>query len=752
MLSDAGGPFDQIGTFFSEGLYATNTLSISRNMENTNFLVSFTNLKESGIIRGVDGQDRRSVRVNIDHKIRSNITLGVTGLFSQSKRDLIDDGRSDPIFALTFMNPDAKLDLRNADGNLFFRIPGNPEDNPLYIIENNDREGTRRRVMGSFNSRWTPIKQFSLEGNFSYDRSDRNDERFWPIGFESVDPGRQRLGEFDLVDRFDEAFNGSVTAAYSERFGELTLRSKARALFERATFKRNDIEAVDLGVRGTRSVSTANPGVSEISSTTEEVRSSGYSFITGLDYKDRYIGDFLVRRDGSSLFGPDERWATYFRVSGAWRLSEESFWPFEDIQEFKIRSSYGTAGGRPNFRARFETWSVSGGNVTKSTLGNKELKPELNKELEIGVDMLLFNRFNVELTHARSTVEDQLLFVPLPKFNGFTDQWQNAGELQTRTWEATVSAVIKQSRDLTWTAGVTFDRSTNKITRLDVPAYRVTELRIEEGEELGAIFGDEFIRGDFNKLPAGIPTNQFQVNDDGFVVWVGEGNSFRDGISKELGGTSTTMTDQFGNDHTFKWGMPVLFKEAVLNADGSFKEFNTFQKIGSTIPDFNLGFTSTIRYKGFNIYTLFDAQIGGDIYSNTLQWGLRENKLGEADQSGKPDELKKPFQYYQTLYNVNAVTNHFVQDGTFLKVRELRVSYSFNRKQLSGLLGGILNKLTIGISGRNLFTFTGYDGFDPEVGNVRGGNQSVASSVISRTDLHAIPNFRTFSGVFEIEF
>ncbi|MFQ5617283.1 MAG: hypothetical protein ACE5GO_12595, partial [Anaerolineales bacterium] len=133
-------------------------------------------------------------------------------------------------------------------------------------------------------------------------------------------------------------------------------------------------------------------------------------------------------------------------------------------------------------------------------------------------------------------------------------------------------------------------------------------------------------------------------------------------------------------------------------------------------------------------------------------WGLRENKLGEADQAGKAEELKKPFQYYQKLYNVNAQTNHFVQDATFLKVREVRVSYSFNRNQLSGILGGLLNKVTIGVSGRNLFTFTGYDGFDPEVGNVRGGDRSVASAVISRTDLHAYPNFRTFTGVFEIEF
>lgn len=752
LLSSVGGPFDQIDAVFDPGLYATNTVSISRNMEHTNFLVSFTNYKESGVITGIDGTDRRSLRVNIDHKFRNTITLGVTGLFTSTKRDLIDDGRSDVIFNLTFMNPDAKLDLRDKDGNLFFRIPGNPEDNPLYVIENNDRNASRRRIMGSFNARWKPLKQFSFEGNFSFDRSDRNDERFWPIGYESIDPGRQALGELDLVDRFDEALNGSITGSFSERFGDLTVRTKARGLFERALFQRNDIEAVKLNVRGTRSASTADPDRSEISSSIEQVRSTGYSLITSVDYKDRYIADFLVRRDGSSLFGPEERWHTYFRASGAWRLSLEPWWFIPSIQEFKVRGSYGTAGGRPNFRARFETWSVSGGNVSKSTLGNKKLKPEFAKELEVGFDATFLNRFNIELTYARSTIEDQLLFVPLPKFKGFTDQWQNAGQLKTNTWEAAIGASLLQTSEASWTASFTFDRTRQKITRLDVPPYRVTELRIQEGEELGAFYGDLFIKNDLNMLPSGIDRNEFEVNDDGFVVWVGADNSFRDGIAKELWGTSTTLTDEFGNEHTFNWGLPILFKEAVFNEDGTFKEFNTFHKIGSSVPDFNIGFTSTFHYKGFNIYALLDAQIGGDIYSNTLQWGLRELKLGEVDQAGKPDELKKPGKYYEILYNVNAVTNHFVRDATFLKLRELRLSYSFSRNQLSGLFGGLLNKVTVGISGRNLLTFTGYDGFDPEVGNVRGGNQGVASSVISRLDLQAYPNFRTLTGIFEIEF
>ncbi|MCG8603436.1 SusC/RagA family TonB-linked outer membrane protein, partial [bacterium] len=573
-LTDVGGPFNAMEQYYDPGLFATNTFSVARNMENTNFLVSFTSFREAGVVAGIDGLKRYSVRANIDHKFRKNITIGVTGLYSSTSRDLIAS-TSGSLYSLTFMTPDAKLDLIDpSTGRVFVKTaPGQVEENPLYIIQHNDRDGWRRRVMGSFNSRWTPMKQFSLEGNLSFDRSDRNDERFWPIGFQNVENNSPRSdGAFDLVDRFDEALNGSVTAAFSEQLGDLTVRAKARGLFERATFRRNDIESEELGVQGIRTVGSANQTRSLVDSEVEQVRSEGYSLITGIDYKDRYIGDVLIRRDGSSLFGPDERWHTYFRASGAWRVSQEPWWFAPGIQEFKLRGSYGTAGGRPRFNARFETWNVSAGNVTKATLGNKELKPEFAKELEVGVDASFMNRFNLELTYARSTVEDQLLFVPLAKYNGFTDQWQNAGQLKTNTWEASLGTALIQNRDMTWTAGFTFDRTRQRITRLDVPNYRISEIFIKEDEVLGAFYGDLFIKHDLSQLPPGIPTSEFQVNDDGYIVWVGEGNSFQDGISKTLWGLSADLTDAHGVTHTYNWGIPIKFKEEVFNDDGSFKE------------------------------------------------------------------------------------------------------------------------------------------------------------------------------------
>ena len=173
-------------------------------------------------------------------------------------------------------------------------------------------------------------------------------------------------------------------------------------------------------------------------------------------------------------------------------------------------------------------------------------------------------------------------------------------------------------------------------------------------------------------------------------------------------------------------------------------------KLGETLPDFDLGVSNTLQFGGLEIYALIDGQVGGNIYANTNQWGLRELKLGIVDQAGKAEGEKKPGLYYATLYDVNATNSHFVEEGTFFKLRELSVTYSLNRNQLGNVLGGAISKVSVGVVGRNLITWTNYTGYDPEVG--RAGDFDLGSAVIARYDGFGYPNFRTISGVFEIEF
>ncbi len=744
-------PLDALGRFFDPSDFISNTVSISRNMEKTNFLVSFGNNTESGVIDGIDGFNRKTARINLDHKFGNDLTVGVSTLISQSERDVAGNDNNDgfsggganPFFALTFMSPEVDLSLRDERG--FYIVAPNPvalEDNPLISLLEYDRLDSRKRILGSITSRWAPTNSFNLEGAFSYDRSDRTGFNFQPKGIPTEGqpggiPGRMLKGG-----AIDEALNGSVTAQFSRAFNDLTVRTKAQGLFERTTresfFGEGEIFATG-GIRNIGSTQVQDAGSGE-----SDIRSTGYSLISAFDYKDRYIVDFLVRRDGSSLFGSDERWATYYRASGAYRLSQESWWFLPAFEEFKIRGSYGTAGGRPNFSARFETWSVTGsGQVVKGNLGNKELKPEFSKELELGVDFTFLNRFSVEASYVDVQTEDQLLFAPLPGYAGYNARWINGGTLDSKIWEASLNASLKQTRDFSWTAGFNFDRTRSTLSQIDVPAYSVSYFRIVEGDAFGTFYGDKWVT-DVSELNPGLPADEFQVNDDGYLVWVGSGNTYTDGISNELWGTSADFTDSNGNTRNYRWGIPI--KAQTLNEDGTINENHP---IGDSTPDFNLSFTNTLRWKGLTFYGLLDAQIGGDVYSNTIQWGNRDNQYGETDQAGKPEGMKKPILYYQILYDVNAGNSHYIESGEYLKLRELSLRYKFNRKQLSGLFGGLFQSLTFGVVGRNLLTWSDFRGYDPEVG-LSGG--SIGSAVVGRVDAFGYPNFRTFSGLLEFEF
>src|SRR5690606_8190953 len=129
-----------------------------------------------------------------------------------------------------------------------------------------------------------------------------------------------------------------------------------------------------------------DPSTFDGGSSSQSIRSDGYFFITNFDLYDRYIIDGLVRNDGSSLFGEDNRRAWYYRVAGAWRLGAEPWFNVDAVDELKFRAAYGTAGNRPRFVAQYETYSVSGGVITPVSLGNKELKPEHSAETEVGLD------------------------------------------------------------------------------------------------------------------------------------------------------------------------------------------------------------------------------------------------------------------------------------------------------------------------------------------------------------------------------
>lgn len=715
--------YDQVDAFFDPGTFRTNTLTFARRSATTNWFVSGSTHRSDGVIAGNGGFSRNDVRFNMDHRLRDNLMLSFSTYYSRSARDEVYDNT---FFDLIFQAPDIDLRVPDPDGTPFAFQPDllGIEQNPLYRNTVEDETTDRGRLLGSFELRYNALPWLTLEANASIDHSDR-----WYSFF--IDRGRKQrnlptggIGEVGRTNERADAINASVTANLAHDFGELSARTSVRTLIEREENNVTEADGTDLAVVGVPDLNNAR--VRLVGSSFEDIRASGYFVNSGLTYRDRYILDGLVRRDGSSLFGSEQRWHTYYRVSGAYRMAQEPWWPLARVNEFKLRASRGTAGGRPRYSAQYETFAIDeSGVLTKATLGNAALKPERATETEIGLDMIAFDRYSLQLSYSHNRIEDQLVAVPLSAAYGFTSQWQNAGTIEGNTWEATLEAQLVRRGNLHWRAGLVFDRSRHRITEYERPCYRLNTVSYRcVGEPLGVMYGYRYLNG-LDQLPAdhAASRDSFQVNDDGILVAVGAG-SYRD---MRWGQTVTVDGVAYG------WGMPIAERDTSGNL--------AVVRIGNSTPRFHFAFSSDLRWGNITLYGLLDVQVGGQVYNRTKQRMYQWNRSAEEDQAGKPDSLKKPVDYYFNIYNGNNVNSWFVEPGGFLKLRELTLRYDVPARALSRLRAIGVRGLSVSLIGRNLWTSTDYSGYDPEVG-----------TATLRLDDFIYPRFRTVTGSVTIEY
>ena len=726
--------YDQVDRFFHPGQFYKNSATVSQNAGKTNWLLSFVNSKQGGVVLNSGAYDQNDVRLNLDHQLRDNLRLSFSGYHSRSDRQNL---YGDTFFDLINQAPDVDLLVPDPDGTpyLFQGDPEGREENPLYVISTEDRTRRRARTQGSVESRFAPFEWLSFDGNVSYDRSDRRTDYFLDAGLKTEGFGSPQGGPGEMSQQVGttNALNAAIGANLIGKFGDVTLRSTLRGLMER---EKNEVTTAEGNTFVTPGVQSLSNLVNRLtSSTTEEIRSSGEIASLGADYRGKYILDGLVRRDGSSLFGPEERYKVYHRVSGAYRVSEESWWPFRSINEFKLRASQGTAGGRPDFSDQYETLEfLDGGGLRKVTLGNKYLKPEHATETELGVDMIVKERYSLQLSYAKNHVTDQLVQIPLAGFYGYTSQWQNAGTVDGNTIEATLEAQVLRNKNVSWRLGIVADRSRNKITEFNRSCFQTNVIGYRcAGETLGAMYGFQFIK-DPSQLPASAQgrAGEFQVNDEGLLVWTGAGNAYTEGETKRLWGTNTTI-----GSSVYNWGMPIT----LLDSTGS----PAVVKIGDGNPDFHFGVSNNVSWKDFTFYGLVDVQKGGQVYNQTMQRMFQYGRSAEVDQAGRPQELKKTVDYYVGLYAANAPTDYFVQPAGYVKLRELSVRYKLPERFLGAVARTGAHNVSLSLVGRNLLTWTDYKGYDPEV------SDSDFPSTI-KLDSFGYPRYRTITGSVQIEF
>jgi hypothetical protein len=269
---------------------------------------------------------------------------------------------------------------------------------------------------------------------------------------------------------------------------------------------------------------------------------------------------------------------------------------------------------------------------------------------------------------------------------------------------------------------------------------------------LGNIWGRKFYRR-CGELPSSVRSQcgagkAYQVNDDGWVVWVGEGNSWRDGITKNLWQTKLPGSQSpWGDKVPLFFGHPIV--DRPLRGEPG-EGLGIQQIIGNTFPDFRFGWSNTMQYKKLSLYGLFEGTIGHDIYNQGEGWGLLDFSSSHFDAAKKSVETAKPMGYQWRagpsestgtggFYDVLGPNNYVVEDGSFVKLREVSLTYDL------GDIRGI-GDFTLGVVGRNLFTFTDYTGLDPETGATGGSNTNGTNSgLINQVDAFGFPTLRTFT-------
>lgn len=754
-------PFPRAGTpmrqLLTKGTQYNNTLDATGRVGRTNFFASANMFRQQGSLRFMDGYQRNSIRLNLDQQMAGNWNFGVRTAFT----DIVDNDGGVQWLYLSRQPANAELLRRDSKGRLFVRsVPqaqGAQNYNPAYYAENYRPRNRIGRFVGALNAKWAPLTWLDASAEFGYDSRFNHRESQADRGFRTTASSSNNLGYLDWSEGKSYALNWAAMATARKTWLD-------NALDSRLTL-RTSYEASDERTSGMGGVNLAVPGLEDpdaivsgqyLDGSSEQVRALGMFANLDLDYKGRYIVGGLVRRDASSLFGASQRWQTYGRGSFAWRVSEEPWFKVSKISDLKLRASEGTAGNRPRYSAQYETFNLgSGGALSPNSLGNKNLRPEVSREVELGVDLEVMNKYGLTITHANNVINDQLLPVTPPAASGFGTQWQNAGELTNKTWEVSLNVPIVQKRDLSYSVRFNYDATTSVITRLDMPEtiYTANDQQgtdnmfpIRQGIDFGSIQGRVFVKS-CGQLPSDFqskcgPGLDYQKNQDGFIVYIGAGNTPKDGITKNLWFTRLPAAQApWGakSGENLAWGGPILLRDSTGAVP--------LKIIGNALPDFHWSFSQNFTFKKFTAYALIDATVGKSIWNEQRQWSLGDFQMSEVDQNGKNIGDAKPLGYYFRaastggiggLYDLLQPNNNTVEDASFVKLRELSIGYRI------GKLPGVGGDWSVSFIGRNLKTWTDYKGYDPEVG-VGGG--SLGSGALNAVDAFQFPNLRqvTFS-------
>lgn len=441
------------------------------------------------------------------------------------------------------------------------------------------------------------------------------------------------------------------------------------------------------------------------------------------DFKSKYLFTANIRRDGSSRFAENNKWGNFPSLSVGWRFSDENFMNMVKpaLEDGKLRISYGITGnesiGNYDYIYSYVPSMIYDGigGVSASRIGKDNLKWEETKQFNMGLDLNFFNsRLTVTADYYYKYTDGLLANYQLPKESGFEYMKTNVGEMSNRGIELMISGDIIRSKDLKWNLSFNISNNENRIEKLsEGKSYIEGDLWwMQEGGKIGDFYGYKNL-GVFQYNESNAFTEQWEqlipVFEDGVFQnkYLLNGEEYQGNVNQKKLPNGKAFR---GGD--INWEEPASYKDGVIDD-------NDRMVIGNAMPVVTGGLNTQVSYKNLSLFVAFYYSLGGEIY-NAAEHTRNEFKF--TGTTPAPDVIRNmwlkqgdnalyPRPYNDEFNNARYANSFYVEDGSFIRLQNIRVSYDV-RKQL-------VNKMKL--SGLNLYayinnalTWTNYKGFDPE--------------------------------------
>lgn len=681
---------DWVGEVFREAVIREYQVSASGGSEAFTYFMSAGYRDEEGVMINSNFK-RYTTRLNIDYNATDELKIGTSLSFSSSKQSLLqNDNNIFGIYSAAILTSSHRPIRDTETGEFVDGLPSFNTNAVRSAIESK-QDNTVYKFLGNWNFAYKlPVEGLTFRTDVNYDwtfvREDINAPSTTAQG-----RGGTGVGEFDALDR--GIFNVEPTLRYTNTFGgSHKITAVAGMTFQKNRRTSSIVNGQGFARGSLQYLRSAAQITGGESFRLDRSLASGFGRVEYV-YQEKYMASALVRRDGSSRFGPDKKFGTFYAFSGGWNFSEEDFFDVGIIDFAKIRGSYGITGNDqiPDF-SYVGTVSPAAnylGSAALSTnnLENPLLQWEETTMTDVGLEVAMFgNRLNVNVGYFIQKTEKLLFSNQVPWTTGFATFQDNIGKIENKGLEIDLDGVMLVAGDFKWSGKLNLTFLQNEVVDLNTeePILFGFASAVIKGEPLNTFYGLKWLGVD----PATGESRFLDDNEDGIIS---------------------------GEDNVI---------------------------IGDHSPSYLGGITTTLSWKGISLDAFFQFVEGVDVYNNTLQfsqnvsapWGLSDDVLRRWRQPGDVTDIPKSTQGTSTDFTND--NSRFLSDGSYIRLKNVTLAYNVPSEVLSK---AGLRTARVYVQGQNLLTWTSYNGADPEISAFGFTNTALG------TDFLTFPNTRMWS-------